>query len=309
MDKKSLIKLAITIIVTVILVFLIKDNYHVISDKTWYIYRKYLQADIKQDLEYNDYSKKENYNYVKINNNTLLKNKEDAKNMIYTFLDAGWETYMTKCDPDYLTCADDIKQIVGDNAYLTDISNYVHPFNTFNKINTTFTSTGKITLKKENRYTDSQIDEINKKIDKIYKENYKPDKNVKENIKIFHDYIINNTKYDKDNKTGLSDINSSTAYGVLFNGIGICSGYTDTMQLFLEKMNVKNYRISSSTHVWNYVYVEGKWYHVDLTWDDPIMSDGSDALKDNYFMIDTNTLLSREDNEHNFNKDIYIEAN
>ena len=148
---KKLIKVGIIVIVIVILGFIVKDNYNVITDKAWYIYRKYLQADIKQNLEYNNYSKKENYMYVKINNNTILKNKEDTKNMIYTFLDAGWDTYMTKCDPDYLTCADDIKKIVQDNAYLTDLSNYVHPFNTFNKVNTTFTSGGKITLKKKKK--------------------------------------------------------------------------------------------------------------------------------------------------------------
>ena len=153
-----------------------------------------------------------------------------------------------------------------------------------------------------------EIEKTKKKIDEIYKEKYDPKKNVRENIKIFHDYIINNTKYDSNNKTGTSDINSSGAYGVLFEGLGICSGYTDTMALFLEKLNVKNYRISSNTHVWNLVYVDGSWLHLDLTWDDPIMSDGSDALKDDYFLIDTNTLMSKNDNEHSFDPNIYIEA-
>ena len=129
-----------------------------------------------------------------------------------------------------------------------------------------------------------------------------------ENIKIFHDYIINNTRYDSSNTTGLSDVNSSTAYGVLFDGVGICSGYADTMGLFLEKMNVKNYRISSNTHVWNLVYVEGKWLHLDLTWDDPITSDGSDVLSSEYFLIDTGTLKSKSDTEHVFNEKIYVEA-
>lgn len=308
MNIKKLVKVAVTVIIIVILGFLIKDNYYLLTNKIEYIYTKYLQGDIRQNLTDNKYRKKENYGYVKINENTTLKNKDDVKNMIYTYLDAGWDYYTVKCDADYLDCTNDIKEIVQNNTYLTDLSNFVHPFNTFDKINTTFAASGKVKLKKEPRYSDSQIDTLNKKVDEIYKENYDSSKNVSENIKIFHDYIVNHTKYDQSNTTGLSNVGSSSAYGVLIDGIGICSGYSDAMQLFLEKMNVKNYRISSSTHEWNLVYVEGAWRHLDLTWDDPIMSDGSDALKEDYFLIDTNTLLSKDDGEHNFDSSIYIEA-
>lgn len=308
MNIKKLVKVAVTVIIIVILGFLIKDNYYLLTNKIEYVYTKYLQGDIRQNLTDNKYRKKENYGYVKINENTTLKNKDDVKNMIYTYLDAGWDYYTVKCDADYLDCTNDIKEIVQNNTYLTDLSNFVHPFNTFDKINTTFAASGKVKLKKEPRYSDSQIDSLNKKVDEIYKENYDSSKNVSENIKIFHDYIVNHTKYDQSNTTGLSNVGSSSAYGVLIDGIGICSGYSDAMQLFLEKMNVKNYRISSSTHEWNLVYVEGAWRHLDLTWDDPIMSDGSDALKEDYFLIDTNTLLSKDDGEHNFDSSIYIEA-
>lgn len=308
MNIKKLVKVAVTVIIIVILGFLIKDNYYLLTNKIEYVYTKYLQGDIRQNLTDNKYRKKENYGYVKINENTTLKNKDDVKNMIYTYLDAGWDYYTVKCDADYLDCTNDIKEIVQNNTYLTDLSNFVHPFNTFDKINTTFAASGKVKLKKEPRYSDSQIDTLNKKVDEIYKENYDSSKNVSENIKIFHDYIVNHTKYDQSSTTGLSNVGSSSAYGVLIDGIGICSGYSDAMQLFLEKMNVKNYRISSSTHEWNLVYVEGAWRHLDLTWDDPIMSDGSDALKEDYFLIDTNTLLSKDDGEHNFDSSIYIEA-
>lgn len=308
MNIKKLVKVAVTVIIIVILGFLIKDNYYLLTNKIEYVYTKYLQGDIRQNLTDNKYRKKENYDYVKINENTTLKNKDDVKNMIYTYLDAGWDYYTVKCDADYLDCTNDIKEIVQNNTYLTDLSNFVHPFNTFDKINTTFAASGKVKLKKEPRYSDSQINTLNKKVDEIYKENYDSSKNVSENIKIFHDYIVNHTKYDQSNTTGLSNVGSSSAYGVLIDGIGICSGYSDAMQLFLEKMNVKNYRISSSTHEWNLVYVEGAWRHLDLTWDDPIMSDGSDALKEDYFLVDTNTLLSKDDGEHNFDSSIYIEA-
>ncbi len=301
---KKLLRIAIEVIILVLLAFFIKDNFYVVKNEVEYIYLKYFQPEIRQNLTDNEYIKKENYGYLKISNDTTIKNKEQIKNVIYTFLDAGWPEYNVKCDPDYLNCVNDIKDMVKNETYLYNISNFVHPFNSFEKVETKFSSTGKITFKKENKYTNEQITEINKKVDQIYKENYNSKKSVKENIQIFHDYIINNTKYDKD-KTSK---NSSNAYGVLFEGIGICSGYTDAMQLFLEKMNVKNYRISSNTHTWNLVYVEGKWLNLDLTWDDPIMSDGSDNLIYDYFLINTDDLLNKERFEHNFDKDIYMEA-
>ena len=308
MNIKKILKLTFSVIIVVIIGFLIYDNYYVLTNKIEYFYVKYFQQNIRQTLVDNAYRKKENYEYVKINEDTLIKNKEDAKNAIYTFLDAGWNEYTVSCDPDYLNCIDDFKSMVENNTYLTDLSNFVHPFNTFNKVNTTFTETGKITLKKDNRYTEEQINKINKKINEIYDKNYDANKSIRENIKTFHDYIINNTKYDTNNTTGLSDINSSTSYGVLFDGIGICSGYADAMSLFLDKMNVKNYRISSDTHVWNLVYVDGAWLHLDLTWDDPITADGSNMLSDKYFLITTNQLKDNLDSEHNFDDNIYIEA-
>lgn len=308
MEIKKLLKTAVTVIIIVVAGYLIYDNYYLITNKLEYLYVKYVQPDIKQTLKNNEYSKKENYEYVKVNLNTTIKDKEDAKNAIYTFLDAGWKEYMVKCDPDYLNCTSDIKTMVENNTYLTDLSNFVHPFNTFEKVNTTFTSTGKVTLKRKGRYDDKQIELINQKVNEVYSTYYDSSKNVRENIKIFHDYIIKNTKYDTNNTSGVSSINSSTAYGVLFDGFGICSGYTDAMALFLEKMGVKNYRVSSDTHVWNMVFVEGKWLHLDLTWDDPITSDGTNTLSDKYFLITTEQLQNQSAEEHNFDRNIYVEA-
>ena len=305
---KKIIKITIEVVIIVIIGILIKDNYYVITNKLEYLYKKYLRSNIRQILVDNEYRKKENYEYIKIYENTTIRNKEDARNAIYTFLDAGWNKYTVVCDADYLNCVTDVKNIVENKTYITDLSNFVHPFNTFDKINTSFSSTGRITLKKENRYTEEQINFVRQKIDEIYNSNYDPNKNARENIKIFHDYIINNTKYDSTNKTGASDIPSSTAYGVLKDKIGICSGYADVMSLFLDKLNIKNYRISSDSHVWNLVYIEGAWKHLDVTWDDPVTSDGSDMLSDKYFLIDNNTLLNNSSNEHIYNKEIYIEA-
>ena len=100
---------------------------------------------------------------------------------------------------------------------------------------------------------------------------------------------------------------SDIAYGPLLQGYGICGGYADAMELFLEKMGIINYKISSDQHVWNAVYLDQKWYHLDLTWDDPVTTNGENYLEHTFFMIDTPTLLATELSEHNFNQSIYSE--
>ena len=134
----------------------------------------------------------------------------------------------------------------------------------------------------------------------------------REKVKTIHDYIINSTEYDKvRNETGNSIYSSNTAYGALIQHMAICSGYTDAMELFLNEFNIKNYKIASDTHVWNALYLDGQWYHLDLTWDDPV-SDRGPILDDKYFLIN-NTQLLEADGEgiatHKFNKTIYLEFN
>ena len=79
------------------------------------------------------------------------------------------------------------------------------------------------------------------------------------------------------------------------------------MQLFLEEMGIKSYKIASDQHVWNAVYLDNTWYHLDLTWDDPVTSTGENLLEHKFFFIDTPTLLSIEQTEHRFDQNIYAE--
>ena len=51
-----------------------------------------------------------------------------------------------------------------------------------------------------------------------------------------------------------------------------------------------------------------KWYHLDLTWDDPVMSDGTERLSHDYMLIDTNRLLELEKSQHNFDQNVFLEV-
>ena len=94
----------------------------------------------------------------------------------------------------------------------------------------------------------------------------------------------------------------------LLQGYGLCGGYTDAMAIFLDYFDIPNYKVISENHVWNAVYLDGKWYHLDVTWDDPVMKDGSDALEYSFFLITTKQLQEEESNQHQFDISVFSEV-
>jgi len=67
---------------------------------------------------------------------------------------------------------------------------------------------------------------------------------------------------------------SRTAYGALANGKAVCQGYSLAYKLLLRRAGVPVVYVGSDSmqHAWNMVQMENNgWYHVDVTWDDPIL--------------------------------------
>lgn len=255
----------------------------------------------------NDYTRDMDFTYVKRTTNFHPKNYQDILNIYYSALNNGLEEFTFQCDASYTTCLDDVDTLANSQEKLSDINNYVHPFNSFKHIETTYNSLGSVTISVVRAYTPEEIALLNKAIDEIYPKVINENASVKDNIKSAHDYIINYTKYDRTRKDGESEYRSDTAYGALYQGYAVCGGYSDTMALFLNRMNIPNFKASSEMHVWNVVNVDGQWLNLDLTWDDPISIDGLDYLEYDFFLIDSKTMLTLEQKEHNFNVTSYPE--
>ena len=258
----------------------------------------------------NDYYRDYDFEFVQNIKNKVPSNYQDLLNVYYTVINSGKDSYTFYCPKnEYDDCLVDVENIANDQTLLSSINNYVHPYNAFSHIETEFDNLGKVTINIKRPYTKQEIKKINEKVNELYKELYNENISYEDNIKTFHDYIINNTKYDSDRSdNNIIKYKSDTAYGPLFEGYAICGGYTDLMQLFLEKMNIKSYRVSSSMHIWNAVLIKDRWYHIDLTWDDPVVSDGSERLLHEYLLIDTKELLSLEKTQHSFNQNVFLEV-
>lgn len=258
----------------------------------------------------NEYYRDYDFLFVQNIKDKVPSSYQDLLNVYYTVINSGKDTYTFYCPKNgYDNCLTDIESIANDQTLLSNINNYTHPYNQFSHIETEFDNLGKITINVERPYSKSDIKKINEKVDELYNELYNDKLSKKDNIKIFHDYIINNTKYDSNRSDhNIIDYRSDVAYGPLFEGYAICGGYTDLMQLFLEKMGLKSYRVSSYMHIWNAVEIDDTWYHVDLTWDDPVLSDGTERLSHEYMLIDTKTLLELEKTQHKFDQDVFLEV-
>ena len=274
------------------------------------LYRTYF---VKEEKEVtltasNDYTRDYDFNYVKRTDDFTPSNYQDLLNIYYTVLNSGEEEFLFYCTDEYSECINDVDSLANNQKVLSTINNFVHPFNSFRHLETSYDDYGKVTLKIEHIYSNNDIKLIEAKVEEIEKEIWNSSMSNEDKIKEAHNYIINNSKYDKDRSdNNIVKYKSDTAYGSLLEGYSLCGGYTDAMELFLEDMGIKSYKISSENHVWNAVYLNDAWYHLDLTWDDPITTDGSDILEYNFFLITTSELSELEGEQHNYDKNVYSE--
>lgn len=132
-----------------------------------------------------------------------------------------------------------------------------------------------------------------------------------------HNYIVNNSRYDEKNyEKGTVPREANTSYGVLINGVGVCGGYASAMDKLLKAAGVESMIISGEAgqngkyepHAWNLVKLDGEYYHIDATWNDPIYTFNGvrkDVLHFDYFNL-TDKEMSKD---HKWNRDKYPECN
>ncbi len=255
--------------------------------------------------DYKIYNKDYNFKTVHETNNFVPMNMDDLKNIYYTVLNNGWDSFTFYCPKDYKECTDAVKTLA-DGKYIELINNYVSPFNSYIKYNTYIIGEDKINLTVEKLYTKDEIDKLESFMDKFINDNNINKENPTiDDIKIIHDYLVKNITYDKDYKNGDKTV-SNKATTAIFNGVAICSGYTDAIAMFLDKLNIPNFKVTTEDHVWNLVYFDNKWNHIDVTWDDDEVNKDNNY---NFFMIDTDKLFEIDKLKHNFEINDYLELN
>ena len=263
-------------------------------------------------INVSEYQKPE-FAYFKQTNNYKPLSKNDMANIIYSNLNNGTNEFNFYCMNEYENCQKDVESITNDMNYLSNINNFLSPYNTYNSLGISVSNLGIVNIRIDRYYDKTMINQINQRVDEIMSQIITNEMSDRDKIKAIHDYIIDNTIYDKEKEMFINTNYSTTyeshlAYGPLFQGHGICSGYSDLMSIFLDKLNIPNYRISNDDHVWNLVFVDNQWLHIDVTWDDPVLSTGEQIISYDYFLITTNELHTKDQTKHEFNEELYSEA-
>jgi hypothetical protein len=113
-----------------------------------------------------------------------------------------------------------------------------------------------------------------------------------EKLLLLHDRIAVTCEYDYENYVNDNIPKLSfTMYGVFAKKVAVCQGYALAYTYLLDRIGIENYYCSSNQlyHAWNVVYVNGKPYHVDITWDDPVW-DVTGKVEHTNFLVSTQKL-------------------
>ena len=301
------LKRILSSIIILAVVFAFSLNYERITDEIIAYINKKPDIVIQPD---NGYKKEYEYMYIDDSEDFIPESKEDLLEIFYTVLNNGWKEFTFYCPADYVECLTDIRLISQNEILLANLNNFVSSYNSYDSLRTIFDTAGEVTIKVDYNYSDLEISIIDDKVNQIIAENVTEEMTDEEKIKVLHDYIVNNSVYDKEQaENDNSPYDSKRMNGLLFDGYGICTAYADVMEVFLTKLNIPNYKVSSSNHVWNAVYINEKWNHLDVTWDDPTTDDGSNILSHDFFLVD-NTVIVKDDKElkeHEFDLTVYME--
>lgn len=96
-----------------------------------------------------------------------------------------------------------------------------------------------------------------------------------------HDYLASQYSYSEDAYIG-------EAYSLFRYGKGVCQAYTEAFTAIVRTLGVEVSAVVSvpMNHTWNIVKLDGEWYHVDVTWDDPVKDRLGRVLHENFLLSD-----------------------
>lgn len=97
---------------------------------------------------------------------------------------------------------------------------------------------------------------------------------------IVHDTLVDMLEYEQND----SNSNTHNIYGAFVNRSVVCEGYAKSFKYIMDSLNIPcilvggiatNNSSNTESHMWNYIQLDGNWYGVDVTWDDPVIIGGS----------------------------------
>jgi hypothetical protein len=125
-----------------------------------------------------------------------------------------------------------------------------------------------------------------------------------EKIKKIHGYIIDNSSYD-------TTVTDYSAYDNLIGKSSTCQGYMSIAYKMFTEAGIPARIITgignNDSHGWNIVQLNGQWYNIDCTWDDPLTKSGKNLLLYEYFLKSDKEFAGHIRDEEFSTEDFYAE--
>lgn len=210
-----------------------------------------------------------NYNLINLNESFTVKVKNFNTSMIPRTMSALERSFTSG------------------SIQLDDISNADSDKVTTIKFKVAYNEAGKVlqALKKgKTLSSDSKVQALKKEVDAVV--SAVKGKSDYEKILYIHDLIVKNTAYDEKMSK-----ESYSAYGVMVKKLGSCQGYAETVALLATACDIENRFVwanskitKTGSHGFNKVKIDGKWYNVDATVDDPAPNKAG-RVKHDYLLV------------------------
>ncbi len=236
----------------------------------------------------------------------LSKNGTEAEKKAYMLFAEKFGNYEKQVDFDF-----DITKQEAENAYNYYRDDYPQHFWRGNTCYYTFLGNKVLNISLSNMLCDGDAAKIKAMDDKVKTAVDKVLKGINSSMTAFdrelyiHNYLVNNCKYDTSYKAE----NAHNMYGALVNGVAVCEGYAYAFQYLAREAGIQSIVVkgeldngsSTESHAWNMVELDGKYYHIDVTSDDPVMKDGAQVLEFTYFNLSDSQVKTDhtiKDNNH-----------
>ena len=109
-------------------------------------------------------------------------------------------------------------------------------------------------------------------------------------VLVIHDYIVSHSAYDETyTRTDCS--------GIFMDGVGVCQSYSMAYMYILNSLGIESYFVPcrAANHAWNLIRIDGQYYNVDCTFDDPA-SDVLGSAHHTYFLISDSAMTKLQSN-------------
>lgn len=121
-----------------------------------------------------------------------------------------------------------------------------------------------------------------------------------EKLLYLHDEIVVRATYDLGDGV---DVTVHTPMALLLDGKAVCQSYAGVLNQAANALGITSLQVASEEHAWNAVELDGKWYYLDATHDDPVGNLERDFVSHKYFLFNMEDIEADKDAEINHTLD------